>query len=148
MRASLQVILLGLAIATATLLAEGAKQFMSGKHKRSPKQGDSPSAKEAKIERNEQEPAASNQSAPTDKEIAAAEAARARLNGDQATTVSVSIASSSPPLSAKCDRVLSTHVSVAADFRRQAARRARACCGRDRLSYKQRAAATGLGHSQ
>ena len=90
MRASLQVILLGLAIATATLLAEGAKQFMSGKHKRSPKQGDSPSAKEAKIERDEQEPAASNQSQPTDKEIAAAEAARARLNGDSATTASVS----------------------------------------------------------
>ena len=90
MRASLQVILLGLAIATATLIAEGAKHFMSGKHKRSPKQGDSPSAKEAKIERDAHQQAAIEQSQPTEKEVAAAEAARARLNGEQAAAVSVS----------------------------------------------------------
>jgi len=88
MRIPLQVVLLGLSIATATLIFEGAKRAMSGKHKRSPKQGDSPSAKEAKIAR-ETAHVGETAGVPTEKEVAAAEAARARLNGDQTTTASV-----------------------------------------------------------
>jgi hypothetical protein len=88
MRIPLQVVLLGLGIATATLIFEGAKRAMSGKHKRSPKQGDSPTAKEAKIAR-ETAQVEETASVPTEKEVAAAEAARARLRGDQTTTASV-----------------------------------------------------------
>ena len=88
MRIPLQVVLLGLSIATATLIFEGAKRAMSGKHKRFPKQGDSPSAKEAKIAR-ETAHVGETAGVPTEKEVAAAEAARARLNGDQTTTASV-----------------------------------------------------------
>ncbi|DBA78653.1 TPA: hypothetical protein ACH3X1_008572 [Trebouxia sp. C0004] len=89
MRIPLQVVLLGLSIATATLIFEGAKRAMSGKHRRSPKQGDSPTAKEAKIAR-ETAHVEDTASVPTEKEVAAAEAARARLNGDQTTTASTS----------------------------------------------------------
>ena len=88
MRIPLQVVWLGLSIATATLLFEGAKRAMSGKHKRSPKQGDSPSAKEAKIAR-DLACSTDDTSHPTDKEVAAAEAARARLTGDQTSAASV-----------------------------------------------------------
>ncbi len=88
MRIPLQVVLLGLSIATATLIFEGAKRAMSGKHKRSPKQGDSPSAKEPKFARDAEKSSDGNVQ-PTDKEVAAAEAARARLRGDQASAVSV-----------------------------------------------------------
>lgn len=62
---------------------------MSGKHKRSPKQGDSPSAKEAKLAREVDPASTSSAIEPTDKEVAAAEAARARLRGDHTSAASV-----------------------------------------------------------
>lgn len=88
MRIPFQLILLGLGIAATTLILEGAKRAMSGKHKRSPNSGDSPSAKEARLAQ-EMDPAPSGDSKPTDKEVAAAEAARARLDGDQTIAASV-----------------------------------------------------------
>lgn len=89
MRLPFQLILLGIGIAATTLLLEGAKRAMSGKHKRSPQQGDSPSAKEARLAQEVGPAAAICDSKPTDKEVAAAEAARARLGGDQTTAASV-----------------------------------------------------------
>ena len=89
MRVPFQLILLGLGIAATTLILEGAKRAMSGKHKRSPKQGDSPSAKEARLAQDADPASATCDSKPTDKEVAAAEAARARLDGDQAKAASV-----------------------------------------------------------
>ena len=89
MRITLQLFLLGLGIATTTLLYERAKRAMSGKHKRSPKQGDSPSAKEARVESDMDPASLSGSIIPTDKEVAAAEAARARLRGDQTSDASV-----------------------------------------------------------
>ena len=89
MRIPFQLILLGLGIATTTLLLEGAKRAMPGKHKRSPKQGDSPSAKEAKLAPEMDLASTSGASEPTDKEVAAAEAARARLRGDHTNAASV-----------------------------------------------------------
>lgn len=88
MRIPFQLVLLGLGIATTTLLLQGAKRAMSGKHKRSPKHGDSPSAKEPRVAQ-QMEPSTVVDSNPTQKEIAAAEAARARLHGDQTNAASV-----------------------------------------------------------
>ncbi|KAL3135085.1 hypothetical protein ABBQ32_008030 [Trebouxia sp. C0010 RCD-2024] len=62
---------------------------MSGKHKRSPKHGDSPSAKEPRVAP-QMDPSPVSDSNPTEKEIAAAEAARARLHGDQTNAASTS----------------------------------------------------------
>lgn len=88
MRVPFQLILLGLGIATTTLLLQKAKRAMSGKHKRSPKHGDSPSAKEPRVAP-QMDPSPVSDSNPTEKEIAAAEAARARLHGDQTNAASV-----------------------------------------------------------
>lgn len=63
---------------------------MSGKHKRSPKSGDSPTAKEPKVDRSAEETEPVDVQ-PSAKEIAAAEAARARLNGDAAVAAPVRI---------------------------------------------------------
>lgn len=89
MRLPFQLILLGIGIAATTLILEGAKRAMSGKHKRSPQQGDSPSAKEARLEQAVDHATAVCDSKPTDKEVAAAQAARARLGGDQTSAASV-----------------------------------------------------------
>lgn len=88
MRVPFQLILLGLGIATTTFLLQSAKRAMSGKHKRSPKHGDSPSAKEPRVAQ-QIDPSPVSDSNPTDQEIAAAEAARARLHGDQSNAASV-----------------------------------------------------------
>lgn len=89
MRIPLQLILLGLGVAATTLIVQGAKRVMSGKHKRSPQQqGDSPAAKEARLVEEADLASTVGDSEPTDKEIAAAEAARARLDGET-TTASV-----------------------------------------------------------
>lgn len=83
MRIPLQLILLGLGVAATTLIVQGAKRVMSGKHKRSPQQqGDSPAAKEARLVEEADLASTVCDSEPTDKEIAAAEAARARLDGE------------------------------------------------------------------
>ena len=81
MRCKLAACLFTLSIAGSVLIVSTILQAMSGKHKRSPRSGDSPTAKEAKVDRSAE---ASELSIvhPTAKEVAAAEAARARLNGD------------------------------------------------------------------
>ena len=89
MRIPFQLILLGLGIAATTLIVEGAKRAMSGKHKRSPQQGDSPSAKEARLAQEVDPASVICGSKPTVQEVAAAEAARARLDGDQTNAASV-----------------------------------------------------------
>ena len=122
MRIPLQLLFLGLGIATTTLLFEGAKRAMSGKHKRSPKQGDSPSAKEARRTHATDDVTISQDSKPSDKEIAAAEAARARLRGDHTCAASVRNCSKYPQTQ-PASQLRPAHFHKYADIRRKAARR-------------------------
>ena len=90
MRCTLTACLVSLGLAGSALIVSSILIAMSGKHKRSPnpKSGDSPTAKEPKVDRSA-EAAEPVDVQPSAKEIAAAEAARARLNGDAAAAVPV-----------------------------------------------------------
>ena len=96
MRCTLAACLVSLSIAGSVLIVSTVLQAMSGKHKRSPKSGDSPTAKEPKVDRSA-EASDLNITRPTSKEVAAAEAARARLNGDATTTAPVRLGSDQEP---------------------------------------------------
>ena len=149
MRIPLQVVLIGLSIATATRILEGAKRVMSGKHKRSPKKGDSPLAKEAKVARDVEHSLVEENSHPTDKEVAAAEAARGRLNGDQASATSVrSYQRNFHAFACAQNRLQFQHAGPPADVRGQAARWARTSCCGGGVHHKQPTAATRVRHSR
>ena len=90
MRCTQTACLVSLGLAGSALIVKTVLVSMSGKHKRSPKSGDSPTAKEPKVDRSA-DVSECKDVQPTAKEIAAAEAARARLNGDTTAVAPVSL---------------------------------------------------------
>lgn len=107
MRCTQTACVVSLGLAGSALIVKTVLVSMSGKHKRSPKSGDSPTAKEPKVDRSA-DVSECKDVQPTAKEIAAAEAARARLNGDTAAVAPVSLGRHCTPHLRLCQVVLIT----------------------------------------